>query len=404
MARIKAPLALSGCVTFGLTLSVTAALAAPAQAAPATTAVDSTQAQLAAAAISRQISGTSQYFSGAATAASPSYRVGAGIPVDATARAIKKSFEADRLAVLRSTSQATNVQVTREADGTLIATSDVTYSWLLKSPTGTPFESSTTDTYRFTLSSTAGSTAGPDGVIQAQILPSEPDSGPEIAVPAGTKPASTGPAPDHSRVFSAAAGATATGTTAATTTAAGAAAGAPSSFGIDQYAAANYALLWTDAAHRDSLNPDYPRFRNNSANLMSQSLRAGGWDYRQGLSPKNSNNWAPNLRGNAGPSYTWGGARQLAQYVFDVAKWPALDFVEYAGTGDILFADWDPAGKPDGRIDQAAMVTGFDPVGQLISQKSSNRHNLPLSTYRAIAYEQGRKKIDWYVADALPLP
>lgn len=47
--------------------------------------------------------------------------------------------------------------------------------------------------------------------------------------------------------------------------------------GLDYIKAMQYAELWTDAAHKDKMNPKYPDYgKNNCTNFVSQAIEAGG--------------------------------------------------------------------------------------------------------------------------------
>jgi hypothetical protein len=122
----------------------------------------------------------------------------------------------------------------------------------------------------------------------------------------------------------------------------------------------------------------------------------GGWKYRDGYSASTLTNWSPNLSGPAGSSYTWGGAAHLHTFGLQTAKLAQVKNIWNTFTGDLLFTDWDPNGRADGKIDHALVITGRDTNGPLVTQKSSNRHNVPMATYLAIAKSQGKTKIVWY--------
>ncbi len=313
--------------------------------------------------------------------------------IDATARAIKESFDSNGLTVVRSTSNATNVHVTSTAGGALVATSDITYSWLLKDATGAITESSVTDSYQFTVGAPA--TAG--AVSDARILPPAPEPGLRLTVPADARPASTDRRSSHPNTAKVASDRRATNGSASGGLLAAVASAPP--MGYLNYAnEVNYALLWTDSAHVDKMNPNYPVFSNNCANFVSQSLHAGGWAYRQGWVPSTLTNWSPDLTGPAGSSYTWGGAQHLGTFVWNTAQLPYLDNIWNALYGDLYFMDWDPNGRADGSIDHTALISGTNSAGPLVTQKSNNRHNVPLATYISIAQSQGKTNIVWYGA------
>lgn len=160
-----------------------------------------------------------------------------------------------------------------------------------------------------------------------------------------------------------------------------------------------YAATWTstpnDGDDEGDFNPDYPYFENNCTNFVSQVLRAGGWEYDNGFRPKNTENWAPNLWGPAGASWTWNNTSYQYTYVSH-GSYSTLGNIWNAKPGDILYTDWDPNGTPDGTIDHAMVVTGTTPEGDpAISQKTRNRSNISLHHSIFLAEEQG-KSIVWY--------
>lgn len=75
-----------------------------------------------------------------------------------------------------------------------------------------------------------------------------------------------------------------------------------------------------------------------------------------------------------------------------------------ARPGDLIFVDWDPDGKADGELDHTMIVTGIAlteigagraPINgaarvPTISQKTKNRHNIPLFESVEIARTQGK--------------
>lgn len=170
---------------------------------------------------------------------------------------------------------------------------------------------------------------------------------------------------------------------------------------VDVYELQGYALQWTlppnDGDDVSDFNPDFAVFDNNCANFASQSLHAGGWEYRGGINPYDTANWTPNLTGPAGPSYTWSAARY--QYTFvsqNGYEW--LPNIWDATPGALLYTDWDPNNTPDGTIDHVMVVVFAamgDPSGPLISQKTPNRGAIPLTQSIAYATAEG-KTIVWY--------
>lgn len=143
-------------------------------------------------------------------------------------------------------------------------------------------------------------------------------------------------------------------------------------------------------------NPDYPVANNNCANFVSQALRAGGWRYNNGVNPFSTELWAPDLMGPANESRTWVNASYQYTYVRRGAYEP-LDNLWNAGPGDLLYTDWDPDNVPDGTIDHVMIVTGVDASGmRYVSQKTPNRHNIPILESFTNAYNDGKTDVDWY--------
>lgn len=165
----------------------------------------------------------------------------------------------------------------------------------------------------------------------------------------------------------------------------------------------NYALHWTRAPQGASMNPAYPNEPNNCANFASQALHHGGWSLKNGVNSKDRGNWHYNLTGPAGASWTWVNSGWLYEYARSRAGWSKHSNVYNARAGDLIFVDWDPKGVADGSLDHTMVVTGVTtgPYSTglympLISQKSSNRHHIPLATSIQLAKEQGKTKIVWY--------
>ena len=88
-----------------------------------------------------------------------------------------------------------------------------------------------------------------------------------------------------------------------------------------------------------------------------------------------------------------------------------------AQSADLIFVDWDPDGKADGELDHTMIVTGMVPLKKekkgtpftsfatpAISQKTKNRHNIPLYESVEIARTHGKKldKIKWYALTYRP--
>lgn len=173
----------------------------------------------------------------------------------------------------------------------------------------------------------------------------------------------------------------------------------------------NYALKWTAPTNASKMNPAYPSYSNNCTNFGSQVLNNAGFKLIGGnsLQGKNTKVWTYNLAGIAGASWTWNNAIYNNSYVGNYSgAYGWLNNIWNATPGDILYTDWDPNGKADGKIDHMMVVTGrgwvtgtSSPTGKsyyspLISQKSNNRYNIPLQTSINLAKQSGTTKIVWY--------
>jgi hypothetical protein len=171
---------------------------------------------------------------------------------------------------------------------------------------------------------------------------------------------------------------------------------------FDRDAAAKYARYWSgaDAAapdgvhvvYQDRYNGTFSRAKqgNNCTNFASQAMNAGGWPIVDGVDPDNMDNWTYDLWGPRGPSKTWSMAYKLWMYASDSKRGtrlkdgsPAKADIWNLEPGDLLFADWDPQKKPDGKIDHAMVISGsYTSLGftePTYSQNSGHRQNLPLS-------------------------
>ncbi|WP_169719937.1 amidase domain-containing protein [Actinomyces slackii] len=170
----------------------------------------------------------------------------------------------------------------------------------------------------------------------------------------------------------------------------------------DEAAMSRYAKKWTSPPYDgdvnpDDFNPDFPVMGNNCANFASQVLHAGGWEYDDGVNPRNTANWSPDLSGPFGPSRTWVNSSYQYTYVLE-GSYVWLDNVYNAAAGDLLYVDWDPDGKADGTIDHVMVVSSVTVPSEnpRISQKTPNRSNIPIEQSMAIAAEQGKTDVNWY--------
>ena len=182
-----------------------------------------------------------------------------------------------------------------------------------------------------------------------------------------------------------------------------------------------YALHWTSPAVNP--NPDVDvmdeRFRSfdvNCTNFASQALLAGGWKQmdskKSGMKEqvRDPDAWSPNVAPPLlvfkQPTHTWSAAQNLYGYAKKHSSYHDLQQgVNMARPGDLIFVDWDPDGKADGELDHTMIVTGIAITRKLamktpingaaqvptISQKTKNRHNIPLFESIEIARTQGKK-------------
>jgi len=152
------------------------------------------------------------------------------------------------------------------------------------------------------------------------------------------------------------------------------------SYDVERFVA--YALKWTDANHEDTLNDTYPtHYENHCANFASQALDTT-WKRTGGVNPNDPENWDPDLTGPLGASDAWAGARHLYTYAKDQKGLTPMTYVSDAEAGDLLFVDWDNDG--DTEINHVTLITEVWHDMPKISQKSSNRHNMPWSIWRKI--------------------
>jgi len=172
-----------------------------------------------------------------------------------------------------------------------------------------------------------------------------------------------------------------------------------------------YAFKWTghpnNGDKRDDFNPEYPYVNgNNCANFVSQVLRAGEWGIRPGLqyhlSWESPDIWTPNFfypMPSARTSHTWSVASFQYNYVIKHSSYTLLIDIQAARAGDLFYTDWYPErkkGGPDGKIDHVMVVTGKTWAGEpRISQKTPNRHNIPVSQTKKRADKQGLD-VTWY--------
>lgn len=177
----------------------------------------------------------------------------------------------------------------------------------------------------------------------------------------------------------------------------------------DRDAAAAYAQTWSIIDYSPGPTPrynhdyhhvwfdedEYPAYDNvnDCTNFASQMLVAGGWPKVDGYWPGNVENWTDALSWPSPyrASETWTIAYMLWRFMTESGRAEAWKSGSPAETdaiwdlqpGDVLFADWDPDKKPDGKIDHAMLISGtFTEMGftePVYSQHTPHRHNIPLS-------------------------
>lgn len=150
----------------------------------------------------------------------------------------------------------------------------------------------------------------------------------------------------------------------------------------DRMAVAKYARYWTNADHdgNNQVNPKYVTGINpNCANFTSGALYEGGGWPRTGSVTSTSGDktvWDYDIPNPAyGPSYTWVNARGLYHYSKYQKHLANVKNIYNMVKGELLFADW----QSDGKIDHVDVISGRSKSGMpRVSQKSKNRHNMPL--------------------------
>jgi hypothetical protein len=178
--------------------------------------------------------------------------------------------------------------------------------------------------------------------------------------------------------------------------------------GLDYGKMADYARQWSGhyfGTEGDAYNPDYPQYGNNCQNFVSQALFAGGWPEVQ-ASPfqvEDDSKWD----GHVDPwevdlyrtTITWRATSHWMTFATSTGRVRWLPNLWDALPGDVIQTDWDPNDTPDGTVDHAMIVSGWDEVfGPYISQNSPHRQNIPLWLSMQYAQEQGKNHIIWYVA------
>lgn len=162
------------------------------------------------------------------------------------------------------------------------------------------------------------------------------------------------------------------------------AAGTANRAGLDYIKAMQYAELWTDAAHKDKMNPKYPDYgKNNCTNFVSQAVEAGGLKTTAAtvLNRNHEDVWTGFIWGTPKMStLTWHNVEANYTYMSKHSNaFTVENNVQRIGGGGLVYADWDN----NGQYDHAMIVVGYigrgSKTGPVVCGKSDNTHNVPLS-------------------------
>ncbi|WP_300766126.1 amidase domain-containing protein [uncultured Bifidobacterium sp.] len=171
------------------------------------------------------------------------------------------------------------------------------------------------------------------------------------------------------------------------------------SVGVNYITEMKYADTWTDNAHQNKMNPDFPDDDDNCTNFVSQSLYAAGLKttYGNSFQTKDTSVWTWNLAGIAGQTWTWDNANYNYTYMKDHSKtFTHGNNPDIAWEGSLLYGDW---GR-DGKYNHAMVVVGDvitkNSTTPVIDQKSPNRHDYLFSDSKANAVKE-YKKVSWGV-------
>ncbi len=154
--------------------------------------------------------------------------------------------------------------------------------------------------------------------------------------------------------------------------------------GLNYVKAMQYAELWTDAAHKDKMNPKYPDYGDtNCTNFVSQAMEAGGLKTTSAtvLNKNHEDVWTGFIWGTPKMSTrTWHNVEANYTYMSKYSKaFTVENNVQRIGGGGIVYGDW----ENDGTYDHAMIVVGYigrgSKVGPVVCGKSNNTHDVPLA-------------------------
>ncbi|MEE8685024.1 MAG: amidase domain-containing protein [Bifidobacterium mongoliense] len=167
-----------------------------------------------------------------------------------------------------------------------------------------------------------------------------------------------------------------------------------------------YALKWTAPPYNGDAESDYNLAhpysylpKDNCANFVSQSIHAAGAPLKSGLTvnTKDPTVWTPDLVLGK-PTWTWANAQYNYNYMktnyYKAYPDPWLDM------GSLIYADWNSDGTKDHMMivtqaDRSFLSNGTMVFNTYISQKTNNRHNIPLSVEMSLA-SKTHSNITWY--------
>ncbi|BDR54900.1 hypothetical protein KIMH_10110 [Bombiscardovia apis] len=158
--------------------------------------------------------------------------------------------------------------------------------------------------------------------------------------------------------------------------------GSANSVGLDYIKMAQYAELWTDPAHANTMNPKYPVYDQNCANFVSQALEYGGLGTTSAnMANKNDENrWTGWIWGSwKASTRTWHNAEMNYRYMANHSKSFYRSDIRYTAGGGLAYADW----HNNGQIDHAMVVVGYigygSELGPVVCGKTNNSHDVPLA-------------------------
>lgn len=173
--------------------------------------------------------------------------------------------------------------------------------------------------------------------------------------------------------------------------------------GLNYIKAINYAEKWTDAEHKDSMNPKYPIYSDNCTNFVSQALYEGGLPTTgTGLLTDiyDPTAWNYSVMGTTKATHTWGGAENNFVYMKDSSRsfsyYESSDAADHAWEGSIIYGDW----NNDGKMNHAMYVVGYYSHGKAITpvicQKTNNRHEVLFSVEEQRA-QRSHPRTKWHL-------